>query len=80
MEPGPTSATQLALLALLTIVIFDKIRRTARNRIERNGYPLPPGPTSFPVLGSALSISSKEPWLTYTKWRAKYGGCGAKLG
>ncbi|KAI9570681.1 cytochrome P450 [Boletus coccyginus] len=73
MESRPTSATQLAVLALLTIVILDVIRRFVRNRIERKGYPLPPGPTSFPLLGSALSISSKEPWLTYTKWRAGYG-------
>jgi len=73
------SATQLAVLAFLTIVIFAKIRRIVRNRIDRKGYPLPPGPTTFPLLGSALSISSGEPWLTYTEWQAKYGEYGAKL-
>ncbi|KAI9570682.1 cytochrome P450 [Boletus coccyginus] len=67
-----TSATQLAL-AFLTIVILDTIRRIVRNRIDRKGYPLPPGPTALPLLGSALSISPKEPWLTYTEWKAKYG-------
>jgi hypothetical protein len=74
-----TSATQPTVLVLFMIVVVGTIQRLRRNRIERKGYALPPGPISFPLLGSVLSISTKEPWLTYTKWRAKYGECGAKL-
>ncbi|KAF8552908.1 cytochrome P450 [Imleria badia] len=36
------------------------------------GYPLPPGPISLPLLGSALFINAHM-WLTCTKWSAKYG-------
>ncbi|KAG0698690.1 cytochrome P450 [Suillus ampliporus] len=27
----------------------------------------------LPLLGNVLSINTKEPWLTYTQWRAAYG-------
>ncbi|KAH0830104.1 hypothetical protein J3R83DRAFT_1442 [Lanmaoa asiatica] len=73
-----TSVAQLAALAPLTVVIVDIIRRIIRNRIKENVYSLPPGPTPFPLLGSAFSVNAKEPWLTYTKWQEKYGECCAK--
>ena len=72
------SVTQLAALVPLVIVIVDLVRRMIHNRIERKGYPLPPGPTPFPILGSALSINTQQPWLTYTEWQAKYGECSPK--
>ena len=77
-----TSPTQLAVLVLLTVVTVDSIRRILRYRIEREGYPgpLPPGPTSLPLLGSVLSVNAQSIWLTFTEWKAKYGECSANLG
>ena len=72
-----TSTTQLAALFPLAVLSVDMVRRLIRNRIERKGYSLPPGPTPLPFLGSALSVNREEPFRTYTEWQAKYGKYGS---
>ncbi|KAI9570434.1 cytochrome P450, partial [Boletus coccyginus] len=62
-----------ATLLLAVIILVVTIRRLVRDRTETKGYPLPPGPIPFPLLGSIFSINTQAPWLTYTSWRAKYG-------
>ena len=73
-----TLATKLAVFVVLTIVTVDTIRRILRNRSERKGHPLPPGPTQLPFLGSILSVNTQSIWLTFTEWKAKYGEHGEK--
>ena len=57
----------LALSAFLYILFaFSDHRR-------RSGFPYPPGPPSWPVIGNFLDVPKLSPWLTYVNMSKKYG-------
>ena len=74
-----TPPFQLAVLLLSAIASVNAVRQLIRDRTDKKGHSLPPGPTPLPLLGSTLSVNTQQPWLTYTTWRAKYGELGAGL-
>ncbi|KAG2126531.1 cytochrome P450 [Suillus clintonianus] len=69
----PSVDGRLAILALLplSLVVITALGWFIENRQRKPR--LPPGPVQLPLLGNVLSIDTKEPWLTYTKWHAAYG-------
>lgn len=42
-------------------------------RRERNSLPLPPGPMRLPLLGSVLLMPTSHEYLTYAKWKGRWG-------
>ncbi|KAI9433752.1 cytochrome P450 [Lactarius indigo] len=62
-----TSIDCLALIAFLyTLFAFRDHRR-------RGGFPYPPGPPSWPVIGNFLDVPKLSPWVAYANMSKKYG-------
>jgi hypothetical protein len=59
----------------IAISIFLYLLVAFRDRRRRKGLPYPPGPPSWPIIGSLLDIpKDKQPWIAYTNMSKKYGG------
>jgi hypothetical protein len=61
-----------ALLAALAIGFALRSYLSAKQKLPHSAQ-YPPGPTSLPLLGSALAIDVSAPWLTYKAWGSQYG-------
>ncbi|KAF4585146.1 lantipeptide [Pleurotus pulmonarius] len=67
MDKLPT-ATTLSCCLLIPLVLY------LRPLFSKSTVPLPPGPTRYPIVGSALSIPrDRQEWLIFSEWAQTYG-------
>jgi hypothetical protein len=67
MESISSHARTWMLIVSFCAVLFLHIFRR-----RRHALPFPPGPKGFPIVGNALDMPSRNPWLTYWEWGIKY--------
>jgi len=54
-----------------TCVIFVQLKKWKGS--NANGFPLPPGPKGYPLIGNLFDFPVNKPWLVYEEWCKTYG-------
>ncbi|RMZ12579.1 hypothetical protein D0860_02917 [Hortaea werneckii] len=68
MAGQTTLLVSISLLALTTIAYIYN-----RTNFHKRGKQLPPGPLGLPIIGSALQMPKRLPWLEFHRMSRQYG-------
>jgi hypothetical protein len=63
----------ISAIDCLALTVFLYTLFAFRDHRRRRGFPYPPGPSSWPVLGNLLNVPTLSPWLAYANMSKKYG-------
>ncbi|TFY62176.1 hypothetical protein EVG20_g6799 [Dentipellis fragilis] len=67
----PSLPSVVAVLsAILTLAVAHRLWH---DYSEKHKHTRPPGPSSLPILGSALHIPKERPWLAFARWQKPFG-------
>ena len=61
------SYSEIAVVILFALIAVLAIRSRQKRRR------LPPGPSGWPLIGSALSLPKEREWVVYQAWSKIYG-------
>lgn len=68
MAGQTTLFVSIALLTLTTIAYLYN-----RTKLHKQGKQLPPGPQGLPIIGNALQMPRRLPWLEFHRMSSEYG-------
>jgi hypothetical protein len=69
----PLSNTELLGLVGIALSTWYLRGYIQERRENPNNLPLPPGPKSYPIIGSLFAFPRYKAWLEYDKWFKIYG-------
>ncbi|KAI9448684.1 cytochrome P450 [Lactarius psammicola] len=67
------SLSPITAIDCLALSAFLYILFAFRDHRRRRGFPYPPGPPSWPVIGNLLDVPKLSPWFAYANMSKKYG-------
>jgi hypothetical protein len=54
-----------------SVMLFRQLKKGRDG--NPNGFPLPPGPKGYPLIGNLFDVPADKPWVVYDEWHKTYG-------
>ncbi|PIL26201.1 cytochrome P450 [Ganoderma sinense ZZ0214-1] len=68
---GATTTSLLTAWLVAAVILFVLILRTAV--LRKRKYPMPPGPSGWPIIGNVFDIPLSYQWKVFARWGERWG-------